>query len=107
MEPSYAILSTVGESLSTVLFLTGLLTAIDMFRNLGAAIIRRMMPRRIGEEIVDLWHSSVSAVYVLFAIALTLVIAVGTEPESKAAFYTSMHIAAALAIISLPTDTDD
>ena len=107
MQPTHALLYTVGESLSTVLFLTGLFTAIEMFKNMGTAIIRRVLPSRIGEEFADIWHLSVKAVYFLFAVALTIVIAVGSEPESKAAFYTSLHIAAALAIISLPSDTDD
>ena len=107
MDASQFILSQLGQSLTTICIIVGFIISADVLRTVGGLIIRKLLPSPIGDEIAEVWHSAVGAAYMLLGLSLTLMIAIGTEEESKAAFVVSLHIAIALTILSLRTDTDD
>ena len=94
-------LMEISRFCSITLGMIGFIVIINCLRDFCAFIIKAVLPGQLGKEMASIWHHSVGAVYVIFGLLLTFIIAFGEPIESQSALLMGMHGALALSIVNL------
>ena len=95
----------ISRFCSLTLGMIGFMIIINCLRDFCAFIIKVVLPGELGKEMASIWHHSVGAVYVIFGLLLTFIIAFGEPRESQSALLMGMHLALALSIVNLIEQT--
>ena len=94
-------LMDISRFCSITLGMIGFIVIINCLRDFCAFLIKAVLPGQLGKEMASIWNHSVGAVYVIFGLLLTFIIAFGEPMESLSALLMGMHGALALSIVNL------
>ena len=94
-------LMEISRFCSITLGMIGFIVIINWLRDFCAFTIKVVLPGQLGKEMASIWCHSVKAVYMIFGLLLTFIIAFGEPKESQSALLMGLHAALALSIVNL------